>query len=287
MKRFDKIAIVGVGLIGGSIGLAVKKRGVAGEVVGVFRRASTMKRAMKRRAIDRGTLSIKDGVRDADLVILAAPVYTIVETAKEVFKYAKPQAIVTDVGSTKSWIVNKVESLKSYSGKSIFFVGSHPMAGSERAGVEAARSDLLEGAPCIVTKTPRTNSSAVSKIISFWKSLGADVKILTPKQHDESVSLASHLPHIVAFALAGAVPLKDFKYAAEGFKDTTRVASSDPQLWADIFLTNRKEIAAACRVFEKYYASVVRAITRGNYKGTVKLLKAAKSKRDKFSYGKR
>jgi prephenate dehydrogenase len=287
MRPFKKVTIIGVGLIGGSIALAVKKKKMACQVIGVFRRKSTLRRALKRKAVDKGTLSIAEGVRGADLVILATPVRTIPQVAKDVFRFAKKGAIVTDAGSTKGWLVCKMEGMSKHAGSRATFIGSHPMAGSEHAGVEFARSDLLEGAPCIVTKTRATDRTALRKIVKFWKRLGSDVKVLTPDHHDASVSFISHLPHIAAFALAGAIPSKDLQYAAEGFKDTTRVASSDPRLWADIFLTNRKKIAAACRVFEKYYRSIVNAVVNGDYEKTARLLGAAKAKRDKFFYGKK
>jgi prephenate dehydrogenase len=283
--KFKKITIIGVGLIGGSIGLAVRKRRVANEVTGVFRRNSTLKKALKARAVDKATMSVREGVKDADLIIVASPVHSIPLLIKKCAKYVKKGAIITDVGSTKSWIVNNVERvLKNHS--DIYFVGSHPMAGSEHAGVEYARSDLLTGTPCIVTKDAKTNSLALKKIIVFWKSLGAKVKVLSPGSHDRSVSLVSHLPHIVAFSLAGAVPEKELQYAAEGFKDTTRVASSDPELWADIFLTNNTEVVKAGKLFEKYYKDILNAVAKGDYSKTVSILKGAKAKRDKFIYGK-
>jgi len=285
MMQFKKIAIIGVGLIGGSIGLAIKKRGLAGEVTGVFRRPSTLRKAIRCRAIDNGTMSVAEGVKDADLIILAAPVHTIVTTAKEAIRYAKKGAVITDAGSTKTWIVGKIEKML-VGDSSVHFIGSHPMAGSEHAGVEFAEKDLLDGAPCIVTKTVNTNKAALKKIVNFWKALGARVIVLSPSGHDKSVSLISHLPHIVAFGLAGAVPLRQLVYAAEGYKDTTRVASSDPELWADIFLTNRIEIAKACREFEIYYKAILKAISRNDHKRTVQLLKTAKSKRDKLAYAK-
>ncbi|MDP3804261.1 MAG: prephenate dehydrogenase [Candidatus Omnitrophota bacterium] len=285
MKHFKKVTIIGVGLIGGSIGLATKEKGLAREVVGVFRRPSTLSKALKRKAVDKGTISIKEGVCDADLVILATPVHKIVVIAREAIRYAKDGAIITDVGSTKAWIVNKIENMLPKN-SSISFVGSHPMAGSEKKSVEFARRDLLQGTPCIVTRTGRTDGRSLKRIAGFWKALGAKVKILSPLEHDRSVSLISHLPHIVAFSLAGAVGLKTLELAAEGYKDTTRVASSDPELWSDIFLTNRREIAKACKVFEKYYNDILNAVTKGDYKKTVKLLRLAKSKRDKFIYAK-
>lgn len=272
-------------MIGGSIGLAVKKAHAAGEVTGVFRRKATLKKALKARAVDKATMSIREGVKDADLIIAASPVYSIPLLIKEAAVYAKKGAIITDAGSTKGWIVNNVGRILKNS-PHIYFVGSHPMAGSEHTGVEYSRADLLKGAPCIVAKDKDTNAAALKKIISFWASLGADVKVMSPASHDRSVSLISHLPHIVAFGLAGAVPERELQYAAEGFKDTTRVASSDPELWADIFLTNQEEILRAGRLFEKYYRDILRAVAKGDYSKTVNVLKKAKAKRDKFIYGK-
>ena len=274
-----------MGLIGGSIGLAIKKKGLAGEVIGVFRRYPTLKKALKHKAVDAGTMSIEEGVSGADLIILATPVHKIVTIAKEAVKYAKDGAIITDVGSTKAWIVKKIE--KMMPGKrSLSFVGSHPMAGSEKNTVEFARHSLLQDTPCIVTRTGKTDIRSMKIVVNFWKALGAKVKVMSPLDHDRSVSLISHLPHLVAFGLAGAVPLKYLGLAAEGFKDTTRVASSDPGLWSDIFLTNRRQIKRACKAFEKYYGEILKAVAKGDYKTTMKLLQHAKSKRDKLVYAK-
>jgi len=160
------------------------------------------------------------------------------------------------------------------------------MAGSEHAGVEFARANLFEKAPCIITKTAVTDRTSLNIIRKFWSTLGAKVKVMSPSSHDRSVSLISHLPHIVAFGLAGAVPVKELQYAAEGFKDTTRVASSDPALWADIFLTNKKEILKASSSFQNYYKDILKAISKGDHSKMVGLLKGAKLKRDALVYGK-
>jgi len=279
MVQFKKIAIIGVGLIGGSIGLAIRKRSLANEVVGVFRHESTLKRALRCNAVDKATMFVESGVKGADLIIVASPVHSIPKIVKMAAKYAKKGAIITDAGSTKAWIVSSVEKSLAKDRK-VHFVGSHPMAGSEHAGVEFARADLFEKAPCIVTKTASTDRATLSRVIKFWGSLGAIVKVMSPASHDKSVSLISHLPHIVAFGLTGSVPLRELQYAAEGFKDTTRVASSDPELWADIFLTNKREILKAGRLFESYYKDILKAISKGDHKKTVGLLKRAKSKRD-------
>lgn len=285
MRQFNKITIIGVGLIGGSIGMAIRKKKLAKVVTGVFRHKSTLRKALKCKAVDSATMDIKEGVKDADLIILASPVYSIPVLAKEVIKHAKDGAIITDVGSTKSWVVDRLEKmLKRRAG--LKFVGSHPMAGSEHAGVEFAKDDLLEDAPCIVTKTAHTDRKALNIVSGFWASLGTKVTVMSPSKHDKVVSLISHLPHIVAFSLAGAVPVKAMACAAEGFKDTTRVASSDPKLWADIFLTNRNEVVKAAKIFERSYKNLIKALSANDYSGTVKFLKRSKAKRDKFVYGK-
>jgi prephenate dehydrogenase len=283
MKLFKKVTIIGVGLMGGSIGLAVRKRKLAGEVIGVFRRQSTMRRALARKAVSRGTLDIKKGVERADLIIVATPVGLIPEIAVRAAKFARKGAIITDAGSTKAWVVASVE--KGLGRKTrAYFVGSHPMAGSERAGVEYASPALLQGSPCIVTKTAGTDPVALMKVSRFWKALGAKVRIMSPRCHDRSVSLVSHLPHIVAFGLAGAVPVKELECAAEGFRDTTRVASSDPRLWADILITNKKEIAKAATLFDGCYWDIVKAVKESRRADVVRLLAKAKSRRDKLSY---
>ncbi|MCX5678496.1 MAG: prephenate dehydrogenase/arogenate dehydrogenase family protein [Candidatus Omnitrophica bacterium] len=285
MVRFNKIAIIGVGLIGGSIGLAIKKNRLAREVIGVFRRGSTLKKALKCKAVDKGVMDIASGVKDADLIVLAAPVHLIPGLAAKVLKSAKRGAIITDAGSTKGWIVNQIEGLLGKSSNA-YFVGSHPMAGSEHTGVEFATGDLFRCSPCIVTKTPCTDAGALRKVSSFWRAIGGRIKVMSPYEHDRTVSLISHLPHVVAFALAGAVPVKDMACAAEGFRDTTRVASSDPELWADIFLTNKKALSDAGGLFNRHYGKLLKAIGQGDRRMTVSILKHSKSRRDRLAYAK-
>ena len=283
--KFNRVTIIGVGLIGGSIGLAIKKKHLAKEVVGVFRHNSTMRKALRKKAIDRAAMSIAEGVKEADIIIIASPVCSIPALVREAMTYAKPGAIITDVGSTKSWVMKEIAKIKNPRA-SVSFVGSHPMAGSEHAGVEFAKSDLLEGSPCIVIKSINTCGKALIKITCFWKSLGARVSVMTSGEHDRAIALVSHLPHIVAFSLAASVPQNILKYAAEGFKDTTRVASSDPKLWADIFLSNKVEVLKSARAFEASYKGLIRSLSAGSYRGVVKMLGTAKARRDKFIYGK-
>lgn len=284
MRQFNRITIIGVGLIGGSIGLGIKKHGAAKEVIGVFRHKATLKKALKRRAIDKGAMSIKEGVEGADLIILATPVFSIPCVAAEAIRYAKKGAIITDSGSTKRWVSKKIEEMLGRR-SGIFFVGSHPMAGSEKTSVVYAKEDLLDGSPCIVTKTLKTDKRSLDRITDFWRSLGAKVKIMSPAGHDRSVSLISHLPHLVVFSLSGAVPQKELIYAAEGFKDTTRIASSDPGLWADIFLSNRSEVLRSAGIFERYYRKLVGILAKGDHSKMVKLLKEARAKRNRLVHG--
>lgn len=280
MKLFNKVTIIGVGLIGGSIGLAIRRRKLAREVTGVFRRRATLIRALKRGAVSRGFMNVADGVRGADLIIVASPVHSIPRLVREAAKSAERGAIITDVGSTKRWIVDSVGKVATKARK-IYFVGSHPMAGSEHTGVRYARCDLLDGAACIVTRTRSTDKDALKRVVAFWKALGGRVSVMDPAAHDSSVANISHLPHVVAFGLAGAVSGKDLRYAAEGFKDTTRVASSDPDLWADIFLTNRREVAKSGVMFTRYLNKILNAVAADDRKALVRMLVSAKSKRDR------
>jgi len=280
MVRFNKITIIGVGLIGGSIGLAVKKRRLAREVIGVFRHDATRRKALRRGAVDRGVMDLATGVSDADLIIIATPVHSIPKLVRQARAHAKPSAVITDAGSTKDWIVLSVEESRP-AGRSAPFVGSHPMAGSEHTSVAYARENLIEDAACIVTGTRRTDPAAMRRVSSFWRALGGRVSVMTPEGHDAAVAMISHLPHMVAFALAGCVDRRDLRYAAEGFKDTTRVASSDAELWADIFLTNTKGLARSVRVFQKDLTALARAVKRLDRRKLVTIMKAAKAKRDR------
>ncbi len=279
MRMFDKVTIIGVGLIGGSIGLAIKKRKLAREVVGVFRRRATLNKALHRKAVDRGVMDLAIGVNGADLVIVASPVYSIPSLVNEAIRAAKPGAVITDAGSTKRWIVSSIESDMTKR-HDVHFVGSHPMAGSDKTSVAYARDDLVKGAACIETKPSHTDNEAVAKIVSFWKSIGGKVSVMSPAAHDARVPMISHLPHMVAFGLAGSVEPGDLKFAAEGFKDTTRVASSDPALWADIFLTNKSEVKKAGYLFIKNFKKLLAAVNSGDRRKLVSLLGQAKSKRD-------
>jgi len=272
-KLFNKVAIVGTGLVGGSMALAIKKKRLANEVIGVSRHKKTLFTAKKNGIIDRGSQDF-DIIKDADLVVLAAPVNTILNLAKPISKIVKPGCIVTDVGSTKRQIVSNLQMV--FPG----YVGSHPLAGSEKRGVDNAEAGIFCGTLCILTPTGKTDKRALEKIKKLWNALGARVLLLPADSHDKILSFVSHLPHVVAFSLISIVPGKYLKFAASGLKDATRIASSDSQLWSDIFLSNPKNISTAISLFQDVLSRVKTAIDKKDRKLLVSILKEAKKKRE-------
>ena len=239
---FDTLTIVGVGLIGGAIGLAAKQRGIVGRVVGVGRDRARLQTALELGAIDAIALDLAQGVRDADCVLFAAPVDRIAEQALEAAAFCRRGAILTDAGSTKQAIVERVEAgLPGH----VRFVGGHPLAGSEKKGVEHARADLFIDRLTVLTPTERTDAEAVARLRDFWQALGARVQVMTPAEHDRALALTSHLPHLLASALAGILPAEWAALTATGFRDTTRIAGGDPALWTPIFEQNRAALLDA------------------------------------------
>lgn len=277
---FNQVAIVGIGLIGGSIGMAVKKRQVAKTVVGFARRQQTLRHALQKKAIDRGALNLREAVAEADLIILATPVKTIIKMAPAVFSAAKHGALVIDVGSSKSHIVNAMERVMP---AHVSFVGSHPLAGSEKKGVDFASADLFAKSVCVVTPTRRTKASALARVKTFWQKLGAHTMPLSPRQHDTVVAQVSHLPHVLAFSLIAAINDRYAGFASGGLRDTTRIASSDPSLWCDTFSSNKKELLKAMQVFKKSFAQFELLIRTDNQRALWKKLLHAKIKRDKIT----
>ncbi len=273
MKMFDKIAIVGVGLMGGSIGLAVKKKRLAREVVGVCRRESSRRRALRAKVADRVTLDLAEAVKGADLVIIAAPVGKIVGLAGICVKFMKKNAILTDVGSSKKRIVSSIEKLSS---KKTNFVGAHPMAGSDKSGVENAQAGIFKDAVVVLTKTAGTDRRSLGRLGRFWKSLGGCVLVLSPEKHDAHASLASYLPHAVSYALSLTQDGRSVKLAAGSLKDTTRVASSDPELWKDIFLLSEGPTLKAIASFTRNLEKLKIAIKKRREKTILRFLRRAK-----------
>jgi prephenate dehydrogenase len=281
--QFRKITIIGVGLLGGSIGLAVKRRGLAREVAGFVRRAASFKECEKAGAVDYATADLLAAVSNSDLIVLCTPLAQMRLLAEQFLSALKRGAIVTDVGSVKAGVVRELESLVQKSGA--HFIGSHPMAGAEKTGVGASRENLFENAVCVLTPTKRSNASAVRKLEQFWKSLGARILKMDASQHDLLVSRTSHLPHVVAATLANLVlnpanPKLQSQLCANGFRDTTRIASGSPEMWRDIALANRKNLAKSVDAFISELEKFQRALKKADTKAISKLFETAKSRRD-------
>jgi prephenate dehydrogenase len=247
-----RLAIVGVGLLGGSIARAARARAAAAEIVGIGRDRGRLAVPLRDGALDRATTDLREGVEGADLVVLGATVAANAELLERVWAVAADATLVTDVGSTKRSIVRAAERLGA--ARPLAFVGSHPMAGSERSGYAASSADLFERALVIVTPTEATPPQAVKGITTFWEALGARVTALDPESHDRAVAAISHLPHLVAWALMAAVARDGadaLPLAARGFRDTTRIAASDPAMWAEILLDNRDAVLGRAVEFRR------------------------------------
>lgn len=255
--RLGTVSIVGVGLIGGSIGLALRSRGLASKVVGVGRDAKTLEQARVRGVIDHATTDLSSGVAEADVVVVCTPVSRIPQDVRRVAEAAPASALVTDAGSTKRQIV---ESLERYPAASSLFVGAHPLAGSERSGSAHARANLFEDRVCVLTPTPRTSRDRLERARSFWSGLGCRLLELTPIEHDEVLAYTSHLPHALAAALASSIPPEWLELAAGAFRDGTRVAGADTALWTAIFRDNRGPLLKALGSFQDRIAAFKYAV---------------------------
>jgi prephenate dehydrogenase len=283
--QFRKITIIGVGLLGGSIGLAVKRRNLAREVAGFVRREGGLKECEKAGAVDFATTDLLAAVSNSDLVILCTPLARMRSLAQQFLPALKRGAIVTDVGSVKAGVLRELELLVKKHGAN--FIGSHPMAGAEKTGVCAARENLFENAVCVLTPTKKSSAVAIRKLELFWKSLGARVLKLDATWHDFMVSRSSHLPHVVAAALANLVlnPASQKSQAqlcASGFRDTTRIASGSPEMWRDIALANRKYISRSVDAFVLEIKKFQSALKGGDEKAVEKYFATAKQRRDNW-----
>lgn len=273
---FRKVSIIGVGLIGGSLGMAIKKRKLAHEVHGFSQSQSTLGQALKLQALDRVSTDIRHVVAQADIVIVATPVKTIVSLLEAIDKHVRRGCVVTDVGSSKAYIVDAAQKLSNPP----FFVGGHPLAGSERKGVAHGHADLFENSECILTPTAVTHKVALDRVRQLWTAVGARVKEMDPGQHDEALAFISHLPHLAAFGLINALPQELVHMAPQGLKDTTRIASSSPEMWSDIALTNVKPVLKALDEYVRALSSIRKAIIDEDAKNLIEIFKKAKTRRD-------
>lgn len=277
--QFKRLAILGLGLMGGSLGLAVKRARLAGEVRGYARRAVVRKRALARRVVDCVFERPEDAVRGADFVVLCTPVMTMPALMKACLPVLSKGCVVTDVGSTKAWLADAMATLLKQS--PAVYVGSHPVAGSERQGLESARSDLYRQAAVIVSVTARTDRKASQQVAAFWRRLGARVVMAAPRHHDRMLAKTSHLPHLAACLVADTAgrggPNRIKAFCGTGFQGVTRLAEGDPALWHDIFKTNRAAILDELRRFQQAAGAVQRLMAKNDFEGVRRFL--ARSRR--------
>jgi prephenate dehydrogenase len=275
--RIQTLTIVGVGLIGGSIGLAAKKRGLAQRVLGVGRRQTSLQQAVACGAIDEGFLDCREAVHRADVVVFCTPVDMIAAQILAAAPGCKAGALLTDAGSTKGALVR---SLAGRLPANISFAGSHPLAGSERRGPEHADANLFDGRLTVITPTAETNDTVVDRVSEFWKALGSEVLIMDPEAHDRALAFTSHVPHLVAAALVSLLTPELVPLTASGFRDTTRVAAGDPALWTGIFLQNREAVLAALDRLTNILVQFRQAMSHSDRVALDRLLGEAKRQRD-------
>ncbi len=267
---FDRVALIGVGLIGASLGLVMKREGLAGRVVGCARTQATLDKALELCIVDEATTDPAAAVIEADLVMLCTPVGAFAKTAATMAKHLKPGAIVSDVGSVKQAVI---ADLLPFLPKSVHLVPGHPIAGTEHSGPEAGSADLFKGRWCILTPLQETDAGAVKKLTTLWTRAGMEVEAMDAEHHDMVLAVTSHLPHLIAYTIVGtAFDLEEtimpevFKFAAGGFRDFTRIAASDPVMWRDIFLKNGDAVLDLLACFTKDLDTIKRAIHRGDSK---------------------
>ncbi len=285
----DTVAIIGVGLIGGSIGLGLRQRSLARRVIGIGRREETLRDALQCGAISEYSLDLASAVAEADYMVVCTPVEQVADYVMQCIQHGPAHAIILDAGSTKRRIVTGVRErlraeLPAMSGGSSVerptFIGSHPMAGSEKTGVRHAHGELLQGRVVVITPEAETPADKVFTAERFWGALGARVMRLTADQHDQMVASISHLPHAVASILAAATPESDLRLAASGWLDTTRIAAGDVELWRQILTQNRDCVLRSLEQFEKVLNSFTLALKQQDDAALTRLLALGKQRRD-------
>lgn len=287
MKRVaERLLVAGVGLIGGSLALALRRAGAVGEVVGLGRSEQNLRVARARGIIDRIERDPCRAARGVDLVVVAVPVGAIAPVVRALAPALPPEAVITDAGSVKGPVVRAVErALGTTAGR---FCGAHPIAGTEDSGAAAAADDLLRGERCVLTPTRATRPATVRRVRALWKAAGMRVETMGLAEHDAIFALVSHLPHLAAFALVGAVAdagraRRALAFAAGGFRDGTRVAASSPEMWTDILLANRAQVLAALGRFERSCEGLRGAIARGDRRRLLAVLARARAVRRRLT----
>lgn len=272
------VAIIGLGLMGSSLGLALKKRGTSVRIPAYARRIETRERAIELGAVDEVFETPAEAVSEADLIVICVPIWSIAKLTDEIIPALKSGAVVTDVGSTKTELNRRMEIL--FAESDACFVGSHPIAGSEKTGVDAGNPDLYEGRLAVVCPLQDVPSSAVAEVCNLWESVGSEVVEMSAEQHDAILAATSHLPHMVAAALARSVGAEKADFCGTGFFDTTRVASGSADMWVDIIDTNREPLEAELDRFHKELTGLINILRGGNQADIRRWLEEAAARRD-------
>jgi cyclohexadieny/prephenate dehydrogenase len=264
---FEKVALIGIGLIGGSIALEARKRGLARKIVAATRSAETAATANRLGLADHCGTDLPAACEDADLVIVCTPVGACGSAAKAIAPRLKPGCIVSDVGSVKQTVI---ADMAPHIPQGVHFIPAHPVAGTENSGPEAALLDLFEGRWTIITPLPDSDATAIDRLEAFWKALGSQVERIDPASHDRILAITSHLPHLIAYTIVGTADdlgghlnSEVLKYAAGGFRDFTRIAASDPTMWRDVFMNNREAVLEVLQRFQEDLFYLQRAIRWG------------------------
>ena len=282
----DHLSIIGVGLIGGSLARALRKAKLVGRITACNRSEVTLKKAIKLGVIDDYSLNISEAVKGADVIIIGTPLSVSEKILPEIANSISVNAVLTDVGSVKGGIVNKAR--ETLAEKISSFVPGHPIAGTEKNGVESSLEDLFVGHRVILTPLKETSLKAHKLITQMWESVGAEVVDLDVEHHDEVLAATSHLPHMLAYALVDCLAgLQErdeiFKYAAGGFADFTRIASSSPDMWHDICFSNREQLVRTLEIFSTHINHIKKAIEKSESDELLKVFRRAKEARDRFN----
>lgn len=283
MPLIERLAVIGVGLIGGSLARILREKGEVGEIVGIGRGIDNLRKGIELGVIDRFSTDLAEGVKGADVVFVATPVCSIATVVRQIAPHLAPGCVVTDGGSVKGEIVAACEPLMP---EGTFFVGGHPIAGTENSGVEASFATLYQGKRCILTPTEATDPKALELVVKMWELAGSEVVVMDVVKHDRVLAAISHLPHMVAYSLVNAVGGYDrfdeniLRYSAGGFRDFTRIASSDPAMWRDIALMNRDAMLEMMDLFGRYFADLRLLVERGDGPALEEFFRSSKTSRD-------
>ena len=265
---FDRVTIIGPGLIGASLALALKRGKLAGHIVGCARSEATLEKALSLKIVDSATSDPCKAVENSDLVVLCTPVGTFAKIGQAIGPHIKEGAILSDVGSVKQSVI---EDVQPFLKKGVHFIPAHPVAGTEHSGPEAGFAELFDGRWCVLTPPGEADKSATAKMKALWEALGAHVSVMDAAEHDQILAITSHLPHLIAYTIVDTatglekrLQSEVFKFAAGGFRDFTRIASSDPVMWRDIFLKNQKAVLEMLSHFSKDLAILETAIKDGD-----------------------